>query len=449
MASRVVVIDKDLLKEDPNTSFQVIIKVLTSAWMQRLWTLQEAYLSRRLFIAFRGPEDPAGTGLSLTQSEQIGVTLEDVDKRVRDLDRLQKDAFTTSMAELIKRKFFHNLMGEDRQIRNRNDHPIETRGSMVIASAWRSSRWRNTSRPEDETLALSTLLNLDYRTTTIENASAKEPAVIDKAIDENNVWPRKNGDANQKTKRANMMKDFWTLIHRNYEGSIPAGLIFLPGDKMSLPGFGWAPNTWMSARDESYPYPLSMCGDPHVILGSNWGKQGLTFPIDQYISEWYKVTSIGRGQAEDRAARKVLPRIFANTSPEFGIILCRPKPREWPPEIGLLVEIYREAWKRKEPERVNRKYYYCQVIRRVWVSRIRTPVLPKDYKLPSGRTGNPPIGELMPENTLWYVDGYLEHRNRGNLGQRPPPLVSDARDSAIDMGHVMPIHEDKPQTQFF
>ena len=155
MASRVVVIDKDLLKEDPNTSFQVIIKVLTSAWMQRLWTLQEAYLSRRLFIAFRGPEDPAGTGLSLTQSEQIGVTLEDVDKRVRDLDRLQKDAFTTSMAELIKRKFFHNLMGEDRQIRNRNDHPIETRGSMVIASAWRSSRWRVRSRTKNPTMRIN------------------------------------------------------------------------------------------------------------------------------------------------------------------------------------------------------------------------------------------------------------------------------------------------------
>lgn len=260
------------------------------------------------------------------------------------------------------------------------------------------------------------------------------------------------------------MKDFWTLIHKNYEGSIPAGLIFLPGEKMSLPGFGWAPTTWMSARDESYPYPLSMmgkptelhgegllvqypgfllqCGDPHVILGSNWGKQGLTFPIDQYISEWYKVSSIGRGQADDRAARKVLPRIFANTSPEFGIILCRPKPREWPPEIGLLVEIYREAWKRKEPERVNRKYYYCQIIRRVWVSRIATPVQPKNYKLPSGRTGNAPIGELMPENTLWYVDGYLENRNRGNLSHRPPPLVSDARDSAIDMGHAT-IQEDK------
>lgn len=142
MASRVVVIDKDLLKEKSNTSFQVIIKALTSAWMQRLWTLQESYLSRRLYIAFWGPGDSAGTGVGLTQSEQIGLTLVDVDKRVRDLDRLQKDAFTTSMAELIKRKFFHNVMGEDRQIRNRNDHPIETRGSMVIASAWRSSRWR-------------------------------------------------------------------------------------------------------------------------------------------------------------------------------------------------------------------------------------------------------------------------------------------------------------------
>jgi len=43
------------------------------------------------------------------------------------------------MAELIKRKLYYNLMGKDREIGNRKDHPIETRGLMMIASAWRSS----------------------------------------------------------------------------------------------------------------------------------------------------------------------------------------------------------------------------------------------------------------------------------------------------------------------
>jgi len=142
-AARVVVIDKDLCKEWALHPFHTILKVLTSAWMQRLWTLQEAFLSRNLLVAFRS--DARGRrfdGLSFEQSGVVAqVDLQNLDSIIRQLDRPQ-NAHTTAMAELIKRKFFHNLMGEDREIRNRNDHPVETRGSMVIASAWRSSRWR-------------------------------------------------------------------------------------------------------------------------------------------------------------------------------------------------------------------------------------------------------------------------------------------------------------------
>lgn len=131
-ATRVVVIDKELCQTHSHDSASMIIQVLTSAWMRRLWTLQEAFLSRRLSIAFKGGND--------------GVILEDVDRRISKLgtlkDGTESEAFKTSMDELIKSKLYHNLMGEDREIRNRNDHPIETRGSMVIASAWRSSRWR-------------------------------------------------------------------------------------------------------------------------------------------------------------------------------------------------------------------------------------------------------------------------------------------------------------------
>jgi hypothetical protein len=71
------------------------------------------------------------------------------------------------------------------------------------------------------------------------------------------------------------------------------------------------------------------------------------------MSEWYQVQPIGKVRAEYGAAQRLLPRTFAHAPPEFGVILCRPKPREWPEEIGVLVEIYRETWKRKEPERVR------------------------------------------------------------------------------------------------
>ncbi|KAK4234594.1 hypothetical protein C8A03DRAFT_37627 [Achaetomium macrosporum] len=421
MAARVIVIDKELCDEIPLKPFPIIISLLTSAWMQRLWTLQEAFLSRNLLVAFRGVKG----NVELTHTRGTFLKLQDIDSRIRELDRPQKDAHTTAMAELVKRKFFHNLMGEDREIRNRNDHPIQTRGSMVIASAWRSSRWR----AEDETLALSTLLNLDYRTTAIEEATVAEPTVIDGPS-----RSEKDGEEERKARRERMVCDFWTLIHKNYEGSIPAGLIFLPGDKLPLRGFGWAPTTWMSAKDEYYPYPLTIpsrptelheegllvqypgfllqCGHPNAILGSNLGKSGLKFPVDQYMSEWYQVKAIGKIRAEYGAAQKLLPRTFAHAPPEFGVILCRPKPREWPEEIGVLVEIYRETWKRKEPERVSRKYLYSQCIRLVWVSRYApTPDEIKNYKLPSGKVGDQPIGELVPEDTFWYVDGYQANRD--------------------------------------
>jgi hypothetical protein len=106
-----------------------------------------------------------------------------------------------------------------------------------------------------------------------------------------------------------MMRDFWTLIHETYEGSIPAGLIFLPGEKLARVGFGWAPTTWMSGNDESYPYPLTSIGrptelrpggllvqypgfllhggGPSLILATNYGgPRELIFSTERHLSEW-------------------------------------------------------------------------------------------------------------------------------------------------------------------
>lgn len=306
---------------------------------------------------------------------------------------------------------------------------------------------QSTSRLEDETLALSTLLNLDYRTTLIERGGeiAKLP----------------NGD--RKYWRERMMRDFWTLIHRSYEGSIPAGLIFLPGERLSVPGFGWAPTTWLSGKDEDHPYPLDVIGkptelhqegllvqypgfllhggDPYVVLRSNYVKEDLKFPIDQYLSEWYKATAT-KERTHDQAAQKIMSRLRPTENiqtqpkrPQFGIILSRPKPREWPPEIGLLVEIYSEMSRRKEPQRVNRKIYCCQIIRRLWVSRATNQEEEPEYsfRLPRGEHKDSPIGELMPEHTLWYVDGYQDIDTREE-SRRPgaPGGAEDKKGSIKD-----------------
>lgn len=256
------------------------------------------------------------------------------------------------------------------------------------------------------------------------------------------------------------MRDFWTLIHRSYEGSIPAGLIFLPGVRLSIPGFGWAPVTWLSGKDEAHPFPLNVIGkptelhqegllvqypgfllhggDPDVILRSNHLKEDLKFPIDHYLSEWYEATAIEE-PSHDQAVQNVITRVRVDEEnaqsppkrPQFGIILSRPKPREWPPEIGLLVEIYSEMWRRKEPQRVNRKIYCCQIIRRLKVSRVTKPP-ESGFQVPSGKRKDSPIGELMPEDTLWYVDGYQDSKTREESRRPGRPMGGDDKKGSVN-----------------
>lgn len=252
-----------------------------------------------------------------------------------------------------------------------------------------------------------------------------------------------------------MMRDFWNLIHRNYEGSIPAGFIFLPGERLSIPAFGWAPRTWMSGKDEDHPYPLSMvgkptelhqegllvhypgfllhCGDARMVLGtdkaSDWE---LTFPTDKSLTERYRATN-----TKELGRPHVAQKVRLCEGSDFGIILSSPKPGESPPEIGLLVEIYNEMWRRKEPERVNKKIYCCQIIRRVVVCRISdASTLAAGFHLPSGKLGQPPIGELMPEDTMWFVDGYLDSKIRKDFLRPRTPIKAEDKIGSVTFGSL-------------
>jgi hypothetical protein len=274
---------------------------------------------------------------------------------------------------------------------------------------------------------------LNYRDTTINQAG-----LIDRR------------DTVNKDDLSRMMCDFWRMLNERYPGSIPPGIIFLPGERLSEPGFRWAPKTWMSAVEIDHPDPLSTfngitelekqgllvqypgfllhCQDKKVILGTDHSDTKFTFPIDRDLLEWYSV------EPADKERKAYLYQILERPKgkpTELAIILSRSRPREMPPEIGLLVEIYAKPTRWKQGDR-KRIVYWCHIIHRVRVWRAKplyghgqfaktdefessrengprqshTNTSPSILRAPSANDSQICIGELIDSDQRWFVDSF-------------------------------------------
>jgi hypothetical protein len=130
-----IIIDRGLLSHNHADDRTTIgIRLLSSGWMKRLWTLQEAFVSKNLSLAMR-------------------------DGKVRHIDELWDKIGTTdvgvmrdSLATTIQLKLSQNLMSYERQARKEghyerhqstsSSHKSDHRWSLLIASAWSSTRYR-------------------------------------------------------------------------------------------------------------------------------------------------------------------------------------------------------------------------------------------------------------------------------------------------------------------
>jgi hypothetical protein len=116
-----VVIDNGLTQMGPDLNYEnTAMKILASGWMRRLWTLQEAYLSRRLFFAFK-------------------------DEQLKNLDDLEDQYpkasdILTSNIPTAARNYFHSMLGPDRNARI--NHSSSKNGYGLLASVWRAAQWR-------------------------------------------------------------------------------------------------------------------------------------------------------------------------------------------------------------------------------------------------------------------------------------------------------------------
>lgn len=213
------------------------------------------------------------------------------------------------------------------------------------------------------------------------------------------------------------MKELWILLEEVYPGSIPSGIIFLPGNKLTLDGFKWAPQTWMVGQGSDEPDPLNSLRSParmeadlglyvrypgfllHATdpKGMIVRKDKFSFPTDNTLSEWYTAVRADVGEREQP--------LFNQDRSELAIILARERPREIP-EIALLVEIVRRSPPREFEAHQTPTTYHVLIITRLRIQRERSIL--HDYNFITGPPGQEDkiiCGEILDNDQEWYVGG--------------------------------------------
>lgn len=129
-SSHSIVVDKGLCAQKPGrTALEVSVKLLTSSWMRRLWTLQEAFLSKKMTIPF-------------DKSANEALEKYNFDELMQQLSSGGTGFLKTILSGALRAHLYENLMVEGRETWHRKNELQEVDGSLLIAHAWRSVRWR-------------------------------------------------------------------------------------------------------------------------------------------------------------------------------------------------------------------------------------------------------------------------------------------------------------------
>lgn len=185
-ARDVLVLDASLQKYDSRliSELELCVRIFTSGWMRRLWTLQEGALAHRLWIQF--------------QDQAINL------RSLYDL------AISIYHSELGRKGIAQQVIGHYEYLR-RNFH-LDPDG---LASFERSLKNRMVSVASDEPLLIGNLLGLDV-TGLLE------------------------------VKKDQRMEKMWSFMPAVPRG-IPQNIVFRVGPRLTTPGYRWAPATLLDS----------------------------------------------------------------------------------------------------------------------------------------------------------------------------------------------------------
>jgi len=111
---------------------KLAMRILAGGWMRRIWTLQEAYLSRKLLFACRtsaeGQSDMKNTKLALVNVDELESLYDDVEVGL------------VSNLPLVTRRYYDVLLGAKRRARHDERDVLENMG--LLMDAWKAVEWR-------------------------------------------------------------------------------------------------------------------------------------------------------------------------------------------------------------------------------------------------------------------------------------------------------------------
>ncbi|KAI0059449.1 hypothetical protein BV25DRAFT_1828975 [Artomyces pyxidatus] len=288
-----------------------LLRIISSGWMQRLWTLQEGLLAQILVFEF-------ADGLS-TIDELIPVGEALLDPEVFRLTKYKR----------------------------------YSQEGFGLGDVAHSLRYRTTSKAEDETLAISGLLNVDA------GKLVSLPA------------PQR-------------MRSLLLQTHK-----LPSNIIFVLGEKLDEPGFRWAPKTLMHGRStsmavakDSYDATCTQNGliaqYPAIYFtATSWGGGELWFLRDRTDQSVYKVTDITGVDGSDET-----------TNYSWNTLLLRawPGPSEVVPCVAVSAQADEQNVVGDGADR-----FVCEFRRRALLTRISEEELKKENTrtgLVAANTGN-------------------------------------------------------------
>lgn len=180
--SKVLILDADIMKSPAHVrDLELMIRVISSGWMRRLWTLQEGVLNRsQTFAQFDA------------RAVLVDQIVDNIMHRMNDMT-LGERMFTECVQAWV------NIQAANQDIK----------------SLWNeAAQFRNTSKQSDETICLATMLGLSLDSLT--NISGLP------------------SDSEVATLR---MKELLRQVQRSF----PVGFLFVTGERMQDNGYRWSP----------------------------------------------------------------------------------------------------------------------------------------------------------------------------------------------------------------
>ncbi|KAL9043127.1 MAG: hypothetical protein Q9214_003591 [Letrouitia sp. 1 TL-2023] len=387
-AKYTVVLDLSLMQVQMGSGYSnPAMKITMCKWMTRLWTLQEAVLSKNLYFRFLD---------RICSMDHLEQMFDDEDYELH------------SCVPSLARVYYDGILGEIRpKIHTvfRKNEGWKPR-SDFLALVWKAAQWRSTAHPIHEFLSLATMLNLDIE-------FFAKPTQLKEGTDE------------YKRECDRRMIELLSRFAAISPCPIPPGMIFLPGPRLSGKGYGWAPRTWLSSREIDSPDPLSLPNLGNTRLTESEGlevqfpgfllhdlgdgrdtlnmREHFFFSADSTLLDWYRVEP-----AEDTkhfpTEKKLLGR-------DLAIIVSR-LPIEDFKETALFVFI-KKTWG---------AIRFVEILNRVWISREGRPEVLRECSdkhrkdVPEAMSA----GERLSASATWCVDGPTETVERNSHTSSQP-----------------------------